>query len=64
MSHSSWRYLMVCANDHVSGGWSNLVEGVELSLTPPSPPPDNSQYAVPLQQPVRESKEGILQWMR
>ena len=42
---------MVCA-DHVGGGWSNLVEGVELSLTPP--PAGNNWYAVPLQQPVRE----------
>ena len=49
---------MVCANDRVGGGWSNLGEGMEFSLTPP--PPENSWYAVPLQQPVRESKEGIL----
>ena len=49
---------MVSADDDVGGGWSNLVEGVEFPLTPP--PPENSWYAVPLQQPVRESKEGIL----
>ena len=43
--------------DHVGGGCSNLVEGVEFSLTPP--PPENNWYAVPLQQPVRDRKEGI-----
>ena len=38
---------MVSADDGVGGGWSNLVEGVEFSLTPP--PPENNWYAVPLQ---------------
>ena len=47
---------MVSADDHVGGGWSNLLEGVEFSLTPP--PSVKSWYAVSLQQPVRDSKEG------
>ena len=48
---------MVSADDDVGGGWSNLAEWVEVSLTPP--PPENNWYAVPLQQPVRDRKEGI-----
>ena len=62
MLHSSWGYLMVCANDHVGERWSNLVEGVELSLTPPLF--EKNWYAVPLQQPVWDSKEGITLDMR
>ena len=49
---------MVSADDGVGRRWSNLFEGVEFSLTPP--PSKNSWYAVSSQQPVRESKEGIL----
>ena len=51
MLQSSWGYLMISADVGVGGRWSNLLEGVELPLTPP--PPVN-WYAVPLQQPVRE----------
>ena len=52
MLHSSWGDLIVSADDDVGGGWSNLFEGVELSLT--TLLPENYWYAVPLQQPVRE----------
>ena len=47
MLHSSWGYLIVSADDDVGGGWSNLFEGAELSLT--TLLPENYWYAVPLQ---------------
>ena len=49
---------MVSADDRVGRRWSNLVEGVEFSLTPP--PSKNSWYAVPLQQPVRKQRRHTL----